>query len=97
MIKVHKARSCCGREAWIFETENPVITRHLEAFKKAGYAAPSHMFKAGMFFVEKAGMIASCPLGSNKVQVKCTLRDCSKINEEFKNLLDELTKKNDNK
>ncbi|NJO18368.1 MAG: hypothetical protein HC877_22340 [Thioploca sp.] len=92
-IKKSAVASCCGRKKWIFQTESFVMRDHVEALRKHGFNAPTHMANAGMFFVEKRGLVASCPMGSNKIQIQCTLADCNQVMHEFETLIDKLTVK----
>ena len=94
MIKKQRARSCCGnRQNHIWELESPLTKQHLQAFNDAGYITPVHMTRAGMFFVESKGLIASAPFGTTRVQIKCTQRNCTQLLSSLENLLERLTSK----
>jgi hypothetical protein len=92
MIKKHEVKSCCSKN-FIWELESPIQKHHLNVFKDAGYIVPVHMLRAGMFFVEWKGLIASAPFGSSRIQIKCTMRDCNKLLSSLENLLNQVTEK----
>lgn len=94
MIKRHKTKSCCGSQAYIFETQMPVMRQHLDAFKKEGFAVPAHFEKSGVFYVELKGLVATTSFGGTKVQVRCHSANCPHLMNTFANILDRLTAKN---
>lgn len=91
MITRHILKSCCGGKSYILQTEKPVKKSHISTFEKSGYLVPSHYNKAGLFFVQKNGLIATAPFGSTKIQIRASGRIGVNLITEFETLLDELT------
>lgn len=92
MITKTPLRSCCGGKAYILQLQKPIRKDHMEAFEKIGYETPPVYKKAGLFYVQKKGLVATAPYGSTKIQLRISNRTANAIIVEFENLLDELTK-----
>ena len=89
MITKHTVRSCCGKLSYIFQTQKPVTKGHIADFEQAGFVAPPHYQKAGLFFVQKKGFVATAAYGSTKIQV--TVSNNSKVFlTEFETVLNRL-------
>jgi hypothetical protein len=87
--KRHLVKSCCGSVAYLFEISQPVTPKTLDFFKHAGYTTSEIHQKIGVFFVEKQGLMATGPYGSNKIQVRCMSANCSQMLDAFDNTLTE--------
>ena len=90
-VRRHKVKSCCGREAHIFESERPIRKFQIDVFRKAGFNVPPNYYQHGFFYVTNGKLIAQASFGSNKINVKCYGNDCGKRLYEFEQLLIEAT------
>jgi hypothetical protein len=70
MIRKTRVQSCCGSEAFVYELDHPIDHTHLNAFLLLGWTSPPHYKKAGVFFVENKGVMATAPFGSKRINAK---------------------------
>lgn len=92
MIKKYKVKSCCGSESLIIETPYFIKKEHISIFEENKYMIPSHFLKAGIFYVQKDGLISTSSFGSNKLNVRCGGQNCEKLLIEFEDLLNNINK-----
>jgi len=88
MIKKYMVKSCCGKSAYVFQTDLPVKKSHLSVFTGAGYTAPESYSQHGLFYIRGKGLTASTSFGTTRVSVRCGGADCAKIMDEFAELLE---------
>lgn len=84
----HKVNSCCGGQAYVFQTSNAVTRHHLEQFKKEGWKAPPHFERVGVFCVELKGLMATCSFGSNRINVRASTSGATQMLSSFQVLLE---------
>jgi len=84
-------KSCCGTKSYIFETEKAIKKNDLQKFIDAGYLVNQHFAKAGIFYVQLQGLIATAPFGTRKIQVRCNDKNYQKLISSFEGLLDFVT------
>lgn len=65
----------------------------LDFFLKQGYTSPKYYGDAGIFYVQKQGLVANCAFGSARLSVKCGGNQCEMLKEEFLKLLEKVTEK----
>ena len=86
-VEVFKILACCGKESTIFKTDKPLTKGHLSDLVKLGFIEQAHFTKAGILYATNVDFIVTGPLGSDKLQVKCKSKDCSKKLNELEDLL----------
>lgn len=91
-INKHRIKSCCGGQSWLYETDTPVKKNHIDIFKQKGYSSPDHFAKAGLFYVQIRGLVATSSFGNRKIQIKVSGKDIGTLLDNFEKVLDELTK-----
>ncbi len=83
MITRHSTKSCCGKNALIFETDKPVRKSQVSFFKDKGYFVPDNFLNAGIFYVKKGLLIATGSFGSTRLDVKSSGENSSILVDEF--------------
>ncbi len=81
----------CGAKALIFEFLKPVKKQHVPFFTAVGYIAPAHFLNAGIFYIQKPGIVASGGFGALILNVRCSAKNCDELLKEFEDLLDKVT------
>lgn len=75
-------QACCGRTSIIFKTDTPLSQSHLDELVRVGFIEHTHFTKAGIIYVDNLDFIVTGPIGSDRLQVKCKIADCSqKLND----------------
>lgn len=79
MIIVNKitTAACCGKTQTSLEINTPLLKEYLQLFIDANYIVNKSYLDAGIFCVEDAGLVAICPYGSNRIQIKCKNSECA--------------------
>jgi hypothetical protein len=90
MIKKHTFKACCGSKVLVFETLKPIKKNMSASFKEAGYILFPNFEKAGIFYVQSANLIATCAYNTNKINVRCSGKDCEQKIVEFERLLEKI-------
>jgi hypothetical protein len=92
-IVKHEVESCCGNKALSFVLDKCILQSHIPQFLAAGFIAPQHFIKAGIFYVDKSPIIASGAFNSKSINVRCSQgRNCNQAIEDFEKLLNDILK-----
>lgn len=83
-------QACCGRTSQVFKTNRPVLGADIEQFKRLGFKEAINFTKAGILYVDNSDLIVTGPIGSDRLTVKCKIKDCTKIVNDFEVLLQQL-------
>lgn len=83
-------QACCGKTSIIFKTDQPLGNKHLAALVSAGFNEQIHFTKAGIIYVDNLDFTITGPIGSDRLQVKCKLADCSQKLNDLEVLLQQL-------
>lgn len=83
-------QACCGRTNLMFKTDRPISKNDIERLKSLGFTEARHFTKAGIMYVDNPDLIVTGPLGSDRLQVKCKIRDCAQKVNDFEVLLQQL-------
>jgi hypothetical protein len=88
-IKVEKfsIQACCGSKAIVFKTDQPVTQEVLAKLVAVGFKEAEHFTKAGILYADNEALIISGPFGSDRLQVKCKVKDCDQKLNDFEELL----------
>lgn len=91
-MKIEKitVQACCGKTSTIFKTDQPLSLAHLEALVKMGFVEAAHFTKAGILYVDNPDFIVTGPLGSDRLQIKCKISDCSSKIDELEVLIQKI-------
>lgn len=71
-------KSCCGKKSFILIINKPIDEGIIKALQSTGYKELEHFTKSGILYVENNYIIATGPIGSNKLQIRCRVEDCEK-------------------
>ena len=85
-------KSCCGGQQYVYTLDSAIKKSHIESFKESGYIVPQHFYEAGLFYVQKDGVIASSPFGSTKIKVRFSQKAQDQL-QKFEELIKSLTTK----
>ena len=91
-MKKFTIKSCCGKSDIVIETNFPITKNIVDLFEREQFIASTNFIKNGIFKVESDGVIATCPLNSNKIQLKCKNNKCQEDIIKFENILLKLEK-----
>lgn len=83
-------QACCGKSSVIFKTDTPLSKAHLDGLVLHGFTEHAHFTQAGIIYVDNLDFILTGPIGSNRLQVKCKLADCSQKLNDLEVLLQQL-------
>lgn len=83
-------QACCGKSSVIFKTDTPLSKVHLDGLVRAGFIEHTHFTQAGVLYADNLDFILTGPIGSNRLQVKCKLADCSQKLNDLEVLLQQL-------
>lgn len=85
-MKRSLVKSCCGSKGYIFELDGPLAKTALNVFRAEGYSSSDTYTRAGVFWVEKSGLIATGPYGGTKFQVRCGgSANCAQLMDHLEN------------
>jgi len=86
-----EVQSCCGNLQMQLTLDECIEQRHIPQFIAAGFIAPPHFIKAGIFYIDKAPIIASGAYNSKTINIRCSQgRNCKQALEDFENLLNNI-------
>ncbi len=80
-------QACCGKTSLIFKTDQPITQSLLTFLVNAGFVETAQFTKAGILYVDNPDLIITGPFGSDKLQVKCKVKDCEQKVNDFETLL----------
>ncbi len=83
-------QACCGKTSIIFKTDQPISREHLNKLVSLGFRETEHFTKAGILYADNLDLIVTGPFGSDRLQVKCKVTDCSQKINDFEVLLAQL-------
>lgn len=83
-------QACCGKTSIIFKTDQPISREHLNKLVSLGFREADHFTKAGILYADNLDLIVTGPFGSDRLQVKCKVTDCSQKINNFEELLTQL-------
>lgn len=83
-------KACCGRTSLILKTDQPLTKEHLSSLVKLGFVAAEHFVAAGILYATNSDLIVTGPFGSDRLQIKCKIADCSQKINDFEVLLQQL-------
>jgi len=73
--------------AKIYKTDCPLTKDHIINLVKNGFNEIVHFTKAGILYLDNTTFIITGPLGSDRLTVKCKLKDCNQAMIDLENLL----------
>ena len=83
-------QACCGNTSLIFKTNRPIAKNDIDKLTALGFTEATHFTKAGILYVDNSDLIITGPIGSDRLQVKCKIRDCTQKVNDFEVLLQQL-------
>lgn len=86
----HTIQGCCGTTTLILKTDRPINTNDIAGLVALGFTEATAFTKAGILYVDNLDLIVSGTLGSDRLQVKCKVGDCSTKLNDFEVLLQQL-------
>lgn len=89
-IERHTVQACCGKTSLIFKTDRPIMPNDVQALVDLGFTESAHFTKAGILYVDNSDLIITGPIGSDRLQVKCKILDCTQKVNDFEVLLQQL-------
>ena len=89
-IKEYKTRGCCGKQSIFYKIDQTVNQDLANKFIDLGLKQADHLAKAGIMYCHNNEYIISGMFGSNKLQLKCKISDCTdlllKVEDLFKGI-----------
>jgi len=89
-VERYTISACCGRTSLIFKTNRPIMLTDIQALVNLGFKEALHFTKAGILYVDNNELIVTGPIGSDRLQVKCKISDCTQKVNDFEVLLQQL-------
>ena len=87
MITRLTVQACCGGTAIIFKTDFPLTKSFIEQFVAIGYKELAQFTKSGILYVENSDFVLNGPLGSDKLTVRCKVKNCSQLLNELEDTI----------
>lgn len=85
-----KIPTCCGNSALIIHFDFAFKKDYLDEFSARGYINPSLYTRAGLLYLRKGTMTATCAFGSKKITIKCGGRNCPQQIDEFEKMAEQV-------
>lgn len=89
-VERHTVQACCKRVTTILKTDRPIMPSDIQALVNLGFTEAEHFTKAGILYVDNLDLIITGPIGSDRLQVKCKIQDCTQKVNDFEVLLQQL-------
>jgi len=89
-IQRYTVQACCGSKSLIFKTSRPIAKSDIDGLVKFGFVEAKQFTQSGILYVDNLDLIVSGPIGSDRLQVKCKVGDCSDKVNDFEVLLKQL-------
>ena len=83
-------QACCGKTSLIFKVDQPLTKNHLSKLIDLGFKEAAHFTQAGILYADNSDLIVTGPFGSDRLQVKCKITDCSQKLNDFEVLIAQL-------
>lgn len=83
-------KTCCSGRSLIFKTSRSITKSDIEGLVGLGFVESPNFTKAGILYVDNPDLIVTGPIGSDRLQVKCKMLDCSEKVNDFEVLLQKL-------
>jgi hypothetical protein len=89
MIKVERfiIPACCGQITTVFRIDRPITQSLLNKLIEHGFKEQSHFTKAGILYADNKALILTGPFGSDRLQIRCKIKDCEQKLNEFEEVL----------
>jgi len=89
-VERHTISACCGKASLVFKTDRPISQNDIVKLSALGFKEAVHFTKAGILYMENSDIIATGPIGSDRLQIKCKINDCQTKVNDFETLLQQL-------
>lgn len=66
---------CCGKTNFNLDLERPIKRDNLSLFTSNGFVESPKFIKAGIFYVEDSGIIASGTFGAKRINIQTKSKD----------------------
>jgi hypothetical protein len=83
-------QACCGKTSQVFKTDRPITPNDIQGLVGLGFRESAHFTKAGILYVDNSDLIVTGPIGSDRLTVKCKIKDCTLKVNDFEVLLQQL-------
>lgn len=80
-------KSCCGSSSISYKLYSTLHKDYLALFIENGFTEAKHFTESNILYIESANIIATGVFGSDKLQVKCKIKECEKYIENFEKIL----------
>jgi hypothetical protein len=87
MVERRVTKGCCGKTAVLITVSKPVRKEHIPLFTEAGFIVPENYVRAGLLYVKKGGLIATCTFGICNINVRCPGHSCEDLIKQFEDIL----------
>lgn len=84
---------CCGGTSIILKTDRPIMPDDINKLVGLGFKETANFTKSGILYVDNTDLIVTGPLGSDRLQVRCKIRDekvCDQKIKDFEVLIQQL-------
>ena len=79
--------ACCQQVTHVFRTDKPITQAILAELVKLGYKEHTQFTQAGILYADNDALLVSGPFGSDRLQIRCKVKDCDVKLNEFEELL----------
>jgi hypothetical protein len=87
LVSKNTIPACCGKISIMFKLDRPISVDLLNFLVANGFEESPNFLKSGILFAHNSVLTVTGALGSDKLQVKCQLKDCDQKLNELEGLL----------
>lgn len=83
----HIIKKCCGKKSTLFKIDRPLTKEIMNYFISLGYKESPSLLKSGVLYIHNLDFIITGPIGSDRLEVKCKVQDCTEKLKELEDIL----------
>ena len=90
LVEKYTIQACCGNKVLIFKTSRPISINDINGLVAFGFTESKNFTQAGILYVNNSELIITGPIGFDRLQIQCKLKDCIDKVDDFVTLLQQL-------
>ena len=83
-------QACCGKSTITYNLNFSIMKNHAPSFIEGGFYLSSTFFDVGMLYVENNFLIVTGSFGSNRLVLKCKIKNCETMTSTFEDVITDL-------
>jgi len=83
-------KSCCGGDGVFIKLDAPITINLLNLLKQQNYIESEMFTRSGILYMDNQSLTLTGAFGSNKIQIKCKIKNCTPALDELEKLLNSI-------